>query len=120
MKTLEQIIEEAYKLNWEKGFHSSTDTDDFVVEKSCNNLHDEVSELHEAWRNGKMREFCDKSDKMKELGLEPLICLEEELADIIIRAFDLGKRLGIDVVRSVNLKHEYNKTRPFKHGGKKS
>jgi hypothetical protein len=120
MKTLEEIFEESHQNIWNKGLHSTEETENQIVEKTCNNLHDEVSELHDAWRNDKLRELCDKSDKMKELGLEPLTCLEEEVADIILRGYDTGKRLGIDVIRAIRIKHAYNVTRPHKYGGKKS
>jgi hypothetical protein len=44
--------------------------------------------------------------------------MEEELADIIIRAMDTACVFGLDIGNAVKLKHEYNKTRPHKHGGK--
>jgi len=90
------------------------------VERTCNNMHDEVSELHEAWRNGKLHEFCDKEQKMRDEGIEPLTCLEEELADIVIRALDSAAFLGVDIGSAVKRKHQFNGTRPHRHGGKKS
>ena len=41
---------------------------------------------------------------------------EEELADIVIRALDVSRRLGIDIMRAIGAKHAYNVTRPFRHG----
>lgn len=40
----------------------------------------------------------------------------EELADVIIRVFDLCVMKDIDIGETIRQKHEYNKTRPFKHG----
>ena len=41
-----------------------------------------------------------------------------ELADIVIRVFDLCGHLGIDIEEVIKKKMEYNATRPYKHGGK--
>jgi hypothetical protein len=39
-----------------------------------------------------------------------------EMADCIIRILDWAGREGIDIERIVALKHEYNRSRPYKHG----
>lgn len=44
--------------------------------------------------------------------------LGEELADAQIRLADFGIDLGISLEDTVQRKHDYNVTRPFKHGGK--
>jgi len=67
-------------------------------------IHSEVSEALEGYRNGV---------KDGEKG-----CLAEELADVVIRVFDMAEAYGIDIVNEINNKHEYNKTRPYRHGGK--
>lgn len=102
----------------EHGFHPEDEPIEWWLSNMCNNLTGEVSELWESQRAGTLNEVCDKAAKMVELGLSPLTQVEEELADVIIRAMDMSKRLGIDIVSALNIKHEYNKTRPFKHGKK--
>lgn len=42
-----------------------------------------------------------------------------ELADCIIRILDYCGKAGIDIEEAVRIKHEYNKSRPYRHGGKK-
>lgn len=42
-----------------------------------------------------------------------------ELADVIIRVLDYCGYAGIDIDAAISQKHEYNKTRPYRHGGKK-
>jgi NTP pyrophosphatase (non-canonical NTP hydrolase) len=42
-----------------------------------------------------------------------------ELADCIIRILDYCGKEEIDIEKAIRIKHEYNKTRPYKHGGKK-
>jgi hypothetical protein len=45
--------------------------------------------------------------------------IPSELADIIIRVLHFSGKHGIDIERAVYEKMAYNRTRPFKHGGKK-
>lgn len=42
-----------------------------------------------------------------------------ELADCIIRILDYCAHEGIDIEQAIQLKHVYNKTRPYRHGGKR-
>lgn len=42
-----------------------------------------------------------------------------ELADVIIRVLDYCGYAGIDIDAAISQKHEYNKSRPYRHGGKK-
>ena len=64
--------------------------------------------------------------QFREYHLEHLIpttltCKEEELADIIIRACDSCIELGItDIEGIIIAKHQYNQTREYKHGNKRS
>ena len=112
MKTLNEIADAVYDNARQKGFHPVEQTRDQFIEAMCNNLHDEVSELHDAWRNGKIDEACPKEVELTNL--------EEELADVVIRALDDARHLGVDILKAVLLKHGYNKTRPFRHGNKLS
>jgi hypothetical protein len=43
----------------------------------------------------------------------------EELADCVIRIMDYCERKNFDLISAILEKHEYNKTRSYKHGGKK-
>lgn len=75
------------------------------------NVHTEVSELWEAYRRGTL----DAPSEHEGLNLSQF---EEELADIIIRALDLGQMYGIDLKRAVGMKDQFNRQRPYRHGGK--
>ena len=85
-----------------------------------------VSELGEALdadRNGKRADM-----KAFELALENGLSyedafktyikdtFEDELADAVYRIMSMSVGLGIDLENHILLKHEYNKSRPFKHG----
>lgn len=107
---LNQLADEVHENAKEKGFHPEEEQIIFVANQ-CNNMHGEIQELWDSWRKGDEWALCDKP----ETGLS---CTAEELADIIIRALDVSRRLDIDIVDAINAKHEYNKTRPYKHGKK--
>jgi NTP pyrophosphatase (non-canonical NTP hydrolase) len=120
MKTLNEIADAVHALAWKKGWHSDSEGEDTFVERACNNLHDEISELHEAWRDNKLRAPCDKADLMTAAGIAPLSCIEEEFADIVIRALDNCRKLGVDIQSAIERKHAFNATRSPRHGGKRS
>jgi NTP pyrophosphatase (non-canonical NTP hydrolase) len=111
---LNELADHVFDTAKTKGFHD----DPVPMSVSAANLHSEVSELWEAFRNNSLNSFCDKAEKMKALGLSPLTNLEEEIADIVIRALDTARENGIDVGNAVRVKDAYNKTRPHKNGGK--
>lgn len=115
---LNNLAELCYNEARTKGWHRPWDLPDARfherVPSFVANLHGEVSELWEAYRNGALWDPCDKAEKM----VEPLTCMEEELADIVIRALDTAVAGSVDIERAVRVKLLYNRTRPHRHGGK--
>lgn len=116
---IKKLAIEVHQLANEKGWYDIAESDSEFIKRAVCNLHAEVSELYEAWRNGTLDDYCDKADKMAEAGIRPITCLEEELADIIIRVLDDCERLGVDIEKAIKSKHSFNKTRPYRHGGKR-
>ncbi|NCB43269.1 MAG: hypothetical protein EOM59_11690 [Clostridia bacterium] len=77
----------------------------------------EASEALEEYRNGHpINETYYSTDKQGKPKMEGV---PSELADIIIRVFDLCGHYGINIEKIIAEKHEYNKSRPYKHGGKR-
>lgn len=74
--------------------------------------HSELSEALEEYRNGHAEDEVYFNDKKPE-GI-PI-----ELIDCVIRVLDYLSYLGLDIEELIKMKHEYNLTRPYKHGGKK-
>ena len=71
-------------------------------------IHAEVSECLEALREGNPP---DKQCPGFSQG-------EIELADVVIRIMDFCERRGWSLGKAIVAKHEFNKSRPFMHGGK--
>lgn len=75
-------------------------------------IHSELSEALEEYRNGhEPNEIYFKDGKPEGFPIE--------LADTIMRTLDLSERFNINMRQAIEMKMAYNKTRPYKHGGKK-
>jgi NTP pyrophosphatase (non-canonical NTP hydrolase) len=72
--------------------------------------HSELSEALEAYRNGEPLEW-DNNGKPDGIAVE--------LIDCVIRVFDYLAKEQVDIEKIILTKHEFNKSRPYKHGGKK-
>lgn len=72
--------------------------------------HSELSEALEADRAGEPVVYIKENGKPEGVAIEMIDC--------IIRILDWCGYAGIDVEEALTLKHEYNKTRPYKHGKK--
>lgn len=90
-------------------------------------LHSEVTECFESYRNNEPAlwykypnyapaRFELDSEIKGQLGKPE--GMASELADVIIRVFDMADELKIPVTEALLHKHAYNLTRPYKHGGK--
>lgn len=115
---LAQIIKESFAVADSKGWHEGnfTSPDKFgelLLLTDC-----EIAEAFEQYRDGRAIDEIyfvkDKRGRQKPEGV-PV-----ELADALIRLGDLCARYNIPLARAYRLKTEYNKTRPYRHGGKKA
>lgn len=92
--------------------------------------HCELSEAMEEYRNEKPNVYFVKHDGWQgdphsydctDLSLRKNEKLEgqvTELADCVIRILDYCASINVDLAEVMQLKHDYNKTRSYKHGGK--
>lgn len=110
-----------------------------------NSMNDLAHEIHiiaeqHGWWEPPHREFgelimlcvCELSEAVEEFrdhrGVNEIYYRESdgkpegipmELADTIIRILDLCGHYGINIEEVIKVKVEFNKSRPYKHGGKK-
>jgi NTP pyrophosphatase (non-canonical NTP hydrolase) len=80
-------------------------------------LHSEVSEALEAWRIHGLADATDPVDEPNCIAKPEGV--GSEFADVLIRLLDDCYLFGIDLEAEVRRKIAYNKTRAFRHGGKR-
>jgi NTP pyrophosphatase (non-canonical NTP hydrolase) len=112
MTTIREMQTQVHALATEKGWHEDRDmSNPHVVASMLCLIHSEVSEALECVRDG---EF-----ELELVGLKQKPCgFPSELADVVIRCLDLAEAMGIDLQAVIEQKHEFNKTRPHRHGNK--
>ena len=107
MSQINDLCREAHETAKDKGWHETElATGDFI-----SNVHGEVSEAFEEYRDGRpLREIRIKDGKPEGFSVE--------LGDTMIRIFDFCGLHGIDLEGAIRIKMAFNKTRSHRHGGK--
>lgn len=109
MLSLDDYIKESYFTADDKGWH------DVKPERTFGDLialcHSELSEALEEYRKGNSTfKIYFKNKKPEGVPIE--------MADLLIRVFDMCMHLEIPIEKALKIKMDYNKTRSYRHGGK--
>ncbi len=75
-------------------------------------IHSELSEALEEYRTGENLDIRYENNKPEGFVVE--------LADVLIRIFDLSGKYKIDLKKALETKLKYNETREYRHGNKKA
>jgi NTP pyrophosphatase (non-canonical NTP hydrolase) len=123
--TIREMQEEAFENSKAHGFHEPLPSFGDLIAL----IHSELSEALEEYRMGRPNLYFEVSQGgINYLSQEPVVGavnaskpegIGPELADAVIRLGDMAGILGIDLEEMVKIKMAYNKTRPYRHGGKK-
>lgn len=100
--TINELIDAAYCNAVRKGFWDKERNMGEVIAL----IHSELSEWLEALREGN-----PESEKIPGFS-----AVEEEMADAVIRIFDLAGGGRFRLADAIDAKLKYNETRPYKHG----
>ena len=114
---IKDAMREIRETNAEKGWVSEvTEEMPFMFSEKMLLIISEIIEALEEWRNGRgVNEiyFNEVGNNDKPEGV-PI-----EIADAVIRIFDFCEANKIDLENVLRMKMRYNKTRAFRHGGKR-
>lgn len=108
MKTISALQVEIHETAKEKGWWDEPRS----VGDCIALMHSELSEALEEVRKHRLTGMYEgENGKPEGLAIE--------LADCIIRILDFAEHANLDMQAAIALKMAYNKTRPYRHGGKK-
>lgn len=111
--SVREWCDRAFALAKEKGWWPEDQSPVDRIPEALALIHSEVSEALEAYRNDAYLTMRLEKDGKPEGFVV-------ELADVLLRVFDLCGALGLNLEQALVRKHEFNKTRPYRHGGKKA
>lgn len=108
------MIQECYNLAAKNGWHE----EQRPIHKSLVLVADEALEALKAEASGFPQDIFYNDfelDKYKNRDKETVVT---ELADVVIRCFDLAGDYELDLTKAIIFKLIYNQTRGYRHGGK--
>jgi NTP pyrophosphatase (non-canonical NTP hydrolase) len=116
VQAVRDLQEEIYEINVANGWYDSERAFGDCIAL----LHTEVSEAYEAYRMWGTDDMTDDLQQFDETGTIPKPeGVGSEFADVFIRLLDTARRHGIDLEAEVMRKNAFNRTRGYRHGGKR-
>ena len=114
-KSLADMSDEVYRYNLEKGWEPDPDR---TFGDECALLHSEVSEALEAYRTWRFEDMTNTLYNNPIADLPKPEGVGSEFADILVRLLHYAKTHDIDLEYEFDRKMDYNRLRPYRHGGK--
>ena len=116
-----ELAEQIHEVSKLKGWWDSGDRNPLEILMLVTS---ELAEAAEEFRNNKPAVYYNDTKHTIVEGIDmPTGAKPEgwavEIADAIIRCLDFTAQQGVDIWAIIELKNNYNKTRPNRHGGKK-
>lgn len=102
---LDQLIKNVYENAVRKGLWEKPLTFAEFIDRCKEELYEAVLEFENGNSYNNIYLVCGKPEGI------PI-----ELADVIILIFSFCCKYGIEIEKAINMKHQYNTTRPYKHG----
>lgn len=106
IESLKDFQREVYQTGVDHGWYEDPTEDGTRIAL----MHSELSEALEDLR---------MSEPPQSKKIDGFLEVEEEFADTMIRILDFAQHRHLRVAEAMVAKAAYNKTRPYKHGGKK-
>jgi NTP pyrophosphatase (non-canonical NTP hydrolase) len=110
--TIASLIEQSYETAKSKGWWDDADSPERNFGMKLMLMVSEISEALEEYRHGRAIDEIWYGENEKPEGI-PV-----EMADLLIRVFDMCGHHKIPLERALTEKLAYNKTRSYRHGNK--
>jgi len=111
-KELANLEEKCWEIAEEKGWHDKHRSFGDLIALCHSELSEALEEFRKHGLDPEFMMYTYASNMEKPEGIAV------ELADLLIRIFDMSRELNIPIFPALDWKMDYNKTREYRHGNK--
>lgn len=110
---LSNLKEKCWEIAEEKGWHDKHRSFGDLIALCHSELSEALEEFRKHGLDPEFMMYTYASNMEKPEGIAV------ELADLLIRIFDMSRELNIPIFSALDWKMDYNKTREYRHGNKR-